>query len=80
MEAGISLGNRQTPTALTFGSLSLTVQLIELARPRLGCRPFRLHAAWLLHSDYFKWMEEWKWDGDLIKALKDFSLKLVAWN
>lgn len=58
-------------------------QLIQLQEEdkRLGNRPFRFQAAWMLHHDFFKWMErEWNWEGNLTKSLKEFVMKLEAWN
>lgn len=46
---------------------------------QVGDRPFKFQMAWLIHEDFFKWIgREWKWNGNLTKSLKDFSLK--AWN
>lgn len=46
----------------------------------LGVRSFRFQAAWLLHEDFLKWMEEWAWNSDLTSCLKSFCDKLKAWN
>lgn len=48
---------------------------------RLGTRPFKFQAAWLLHSEYQSWMERaWRDEGDLTVSLKRFSEKLNVWN
>lgn len=54
--------------------------LDDIKATRLRERPFRFQVAWMLHKDYFSWMEEWPCNGDLVGALKRFQLKLVAWN
>lgn len=35
----------------------------------------------MLHNFFSRWMEkEWKWEGNLAKPLKDFAMKMDAWN
>lgn len=47
----------------------------------LGDRPFRFEAAWLIHKDFHKWLhKEWRYEGDLTRALKDLVIKMKAWN
>lgn len=51
------------------------------AQRRMGVRPFRFQATWLLHKEYSNWMEkEWLGGGDLLHSLKLFSEKVEAWN
>lgn len=48
---------------------------------RLGDRSFKFQAAWMLHTEFLKWMQKaWSWDGNLITPLKNSVEKLQAWN
>lgn len=48
---------------------------------RMDERPFRFEAMWLRHKGFANWMKkEWKKDERLMAALKEFKLKLEAWN
>lgn len=60
---------------------SLLLQLYNTEVSRMGERPFRFHATWLLHRDFSGVVErERKYDGNLPKTLRSFSEKLQAWN
>lgn len=69
---------------LLHAYLDYCTELIQLqgnCGARLGNKPFRFQAAWMCHKNFFNWMEkEWKWEGNLTRALKDFAMKLVTWN
>lgn len=57
------------------------LELNEVGGDRLGERPFRFLVAWMLHEEYFKWMErEWSSEGDLTCLLECLIEKLRAWN
>lgn len=59
----------------------LLLDLSGAGDDRLGERPFRFMASWMLHKDYFWWMEkEWEWNGDLMSSLECFAEKLRCWN
>lgn len=59
----------------------LLLKLDETKKGRLGEKPFKFQAVWMLHGDFFKWMErKWVWNKDLVNSLKNFSEKLRAWN
>lgn len=59
----------------------LLLQLQATKEVGLGTRPFSFQAAWMLHSNFYGWLErEWDWEGCLSTALRNLSSKLVAWN
>lgn len=48
---------------------------------RLGERPFKFQAAWLLHAEFHSKLErEWVWQGGSMGSLKRLTEKLCAWN
>lgn len=59
----------------------LLLELEEGREERLGARPFRFEAAWLLHKGFEAWLKrEWLADTKLTAALKDLTVKLRTWN
>lgn len=59
----------------------ILLQLAAGGGRSLGERPFKFHTSWLLHRDFPNLMESaWKWEGSLNQTLKEFQLKLEAWN
>lgn len=54
---------------------------LEMKNNKLGERPFRFHASWMLHKDFSSLVDkEWKWAGSLTQTLKEFQSKIQAWN
>lgn len=52
---------------------------VELAK--LGEKPFKFQAAWLLHADFENMLKrKWQWSGDFMCSLKCLAEKLHAWN
>lgn len=48
---------------------------------RLGDRSFKFQAAWMLHSEFFKWTEKkWARTRELVSSLKRSTKKLQSWN
>lgn len=48
---------------------------------RLGERSFKFQATWMLHAEFFKWMEnEWAWNRGFVSSLRNFIEKIQAWN
>lgn len=57
------------------------LNLNEKMEERLGDRPFKFQAAWLLHKQYYRWIEEhWVDEGGLMALLREFTKKFNAWN
>lgn len=59
----------------------LLLQLKPEEGKPLGTRPFQFLASWLTHRNFLSWAEAtWIWNGNLTNSLKQFSVKLLAWN
>lgn len=57
----------------------LLLQLEVLEKNRVGDRPFRFHASWILHRDFFGLLErEGRWARNLPHTLREFVMKLHA--
>ena len=49
--------------------------------PNQRDRPFRFIQAWMTHADYRNFVaRNWVCNGDLVQAIKDFTVKLQQWN
>lgn len=45
----------------------ILMEISGVGAARLGERPFKFQAMWLLHANFFNMMErEWDWNGDLM--------------
>lgn len=58
----------------------LLLELVEECSNQLGDRPFCFEAAWITNTGFVEVLKEWKNEMRLPSALKDFVVKLKAWN
>lgn len=59
----------------------ILLELQGVKEARLGERPFKFQAVWLLHTEFYKLLEkEWVSRENIMRLLKCFAEKLSAWN